>query len=143
MPERPMALSYVQPITLSLSKLSFPERMASNDKNGKRKLVEEVESSTARKRLRLSDNNVGDDDSSDMPEDETEEEEEEEEVSSKEMSMNQLDTSKEKLFARSGNSLIFSDDGDMTSPPLEPHTPKSSRRSDEDSSDDDDDDDNF
>jgi hypothetical protein len=119
--------------------------MASNDKNGKRKLVEEVESSMARKRLRLSDNNVGDDDSSDMPEDETEEEEEEEEeeVSSEEMSMNQLNTSKEKLFAKSGHNLIFSDDGDMTSPPLEPRTPESSRRSDEDSSDNDDDDDNF
>jgi hypothetical protein len=65
--EQPMALSYVQPITLSLSKLSVLQRMASNDNNGKRKLEEEDESSTARKRLWLSHDNAGDDNSSDSP----------------------------------------------------------------------------
>jgi hypothetical protein len=68
-------LSLVQPITLSLSKLSFLQRMASND-NGKRKLEEEAESSTARKRLQLSNNDGSDDDSSDSPEEEMEEDEE-------------------------------------------------------------------
>jgi hypothetical protein len=74
MAEQPMALSFVQPITLSLSKLSLLQRMVSNDdNNGKRKLEDETESSTARKRLRLSDNNGSDDNSSDSSE-ETEEE---------------------------------------------------------------------
>jgi hypothetical protein len=97
MVERPMALSFVQSITLSPSLL---QRMASNN-NGKCKLEDEAESPTARKRLRPSDDDDGDDDSSNSLEEETEEPKEEvEEVSSEEMSMNQLDTSEEKLFAR-------------------------------------------
>jgi hypothetical protein len=68
------SLSLIQPITLSLSKLSILQRMASNNNNGKRKLEEESESSMARKRLWLFDDDVGDDDSSDSPEEETEEE---------------------------------------------------------------------
>jgi hypothetical protein len=44
------SLSLVQPISLSLSKLSLLQRIASNN-NGKRKLEEEVESSMVRKRL--------------------------------------------------------------------------------------------
>jgi hypothetical protein len=115
MPEH-RSLSLIQPITLSLSKLSLLQSMASNDNNGKCKL-EEVESSTVRKRLRLSDNDDGDDDSSDSPEEETEEEE----VSSEESSM-KLDTSEEKLLAKQGRDMIFSDDGDTTSPSSEPHT---------------------
>jgi hypothetical protein len=63
------SLSLIQLITLSLSKLSLQQRMASND-NGKRKMEEEVESLTARKRLWLSDNDASDDDSSDSPEEE-------------------------------------------------------------------------
>jgi hypothetical protein len=59
MAERPMGLSFIQPITLSLSLL---ERMASND-NGKRKMEEEVESSMVRKRLRLFDDDGGNNDS--------------------------------------------------------------------------------
>jgi hypothetical protein len=77
-------LSLIQPITLSLSKLSRLQRMASND-NDKCKLEEEVESSTARKRLWLFDDNGSDNDSSDLQEEETKEEQEtemEEEVSS-------------------------------------------------------------
>jgi hypothetical protein len=92
MAERPMALSFVQSITLSPSLL---QRMASNN-NGKCKLEDEAESPTARKRLRPSDDDGGDDDSSNSPEEETEEPKEEVE----ETSMNQLDTSEEKLFAR-------------------------------------------
>jgi hypothetical protein len=106
--------------------------MASND-NGKRKLKEEVESSMVRKRLRLSDEGASDDDSFDSSVDETEEE----------MSMNQLDTSEEKLFAKCGRSMIFSDNGDTTSPSSEPCTPESHWRSDEDSIDEDDDNDDF
>jgi hypothetical protein len=60
------ALSLIEPITLSLSKLSLLQRMASNDNNSKHKLEEEVESSTARKRLWLSDNDAGDDDTGDV-----------------------------------------------------------------------------
>jgi hypothetical protein len=45
MAERPMALSFVQPITLSLSLL---QRMACND-DGKHKMEEEAESSTVTK----------------------------------------------------------------------------------------------
>jgi hypothetical protein len=60
MAERPMALSFVQLITLSLSLL---QRMVSND-NGKHMLEEEAESSMARKRLRPSNDDDGDDDSS-------------------------------------------------------------------------------
>jgi hypothetical protein len=67
--------------------------MASNDNNGKHKLEKEAESSMARKRLRLSDDNSGDDDSSDSSE---------EEVSSEESSM-KLDTSEEKLLAKRGH----------------------------------------
>jgi hypothetical protein len=50
--------------------------MSSND-NGKRKMEEEAESSTVRKRLWLSDNDASDDDSSDSLEEETVEEEDE------------------------------------------------------------------
>jgi hypothetical protein len=127
---RSLSLSLTQLITLSLSKLSLLQRMASND-NSKRKLEEEAESSTVRKRLRISDDDVGDDDSSDSPEEETEEEE----VSSEETSMKQLDTSEGKLFAKYGH--------DTTSPSSEPLTPESHWCSDEDSSDEDDDDDDF
>jgi hypothetical protein len=75
--------------------------MTSNDdNNGKRRLMEEVESLMARKRLQLSNNDGRDNDSSDSPEEETERKEIEEKVSSEEMSMNQLDTSEEKLFAK-------------------------------------------
>jgi hypothetical protein len=66
--------------------------MASNDNNDNCKLDEEAESSVERKRLWLSDD---DDNSSDSPEEETEEG-----VSSDESSMNQLDTSEEKLLAK-------------------------------------------
>jgi hypothetical protein len=62
MPEH-RSLSLIQPITLSLSKLSLLQRMVSND-NGKRKLEEEAESTMARKRLRLFDDDIGNDDSS-------------------------------------------------------------------------------
>jgi hypothetical protein len=92
----PKCLSLIQLITLCLSKLSHLQRMASNDNNDKHKLEEEVESSTARKRLRLSDDDTSDADSSDSPKEETEEEE----VSLEETSMNQLNTSKEKLQAK-------------------------------------------
>jgi hypothetical protein len=71
MPQR-YSLSLIQPITLSLSKLSLLQRMTSND-NGKRKL-EEAESSTVRKRLRLSAAATGNDDPSDSPEEEAKEE---------------------------------------------------------------------
>jgi hypothetical protein len=66
------SLSLIQPITLSLSKLSLLQRMASND-NDKRKLEEDV-SSKARERLWLSDDDISDDYSSDSPEEEEEEE---------------------------------------------------------------------
>jgi hypothetical protein len=56
MPER-HSLYLIQPITLSLSKLSLLQRMASND-NDKHKLEEEAESSMVRKRLWLSDDNA-------------------------------------------------------------------------------------
>jgi hypothetical protein len=102
--------------------------MASNN-NGKHKLEEEdAESSTMRKRLRPSNDDGGDDDDSNSTEEETEEEEEEkeveEEVSSEEMSMNQLDTSEEKLYARRACDMLFSDDGSTPSTSLEPSTPK-------------------
>jgi hypothetical protein len=114
--------------------------MASND-NGKHKLEEEAKSSTVRKRLWLSDDDISDDDSFDSPEEETEEEEEEEteqEVSSEETSMNQLDTS-EMLFAKRSHDMILSDDGDTTSPSLEPCTFESCWRFNEDSINEDDD----
>jgi uncharacterized membrane protein YdbT with pleckstrin-like domain len=72
--------------------------MASNENNGKRKLEEEVESSMVKKRLWLSDEDA------DSSEEETEEEEE---VSSEETSMNQLDTSKEKLQTKCAHGVIF------------------------------------
>jgi hypothetical protein len=78
------SLSLVQLITLSLSKHSLLQRMASNDNNDKCKLEEEAESTAVRKRLQLSDDDVGDDDSSDSLEEEEEDEEMEEEVSSEE-----------------------------------------------------------
>jgi hypothetical protein len=106
-----LSLSLIQLITLSLSKLSILQRMASNDNNDKRKLEEKVESSTARKRFCLFDDDDGDDDFSDSSKEETEEE-----VSSKESLMNQLDTSKEKLLAKRDRGLIFGDDGDTSSP---------------------------
>jgi hypothetical protein len=145
MPERPSALSLIQPITLSLSKLSLLQRMGSND-NDKRKLEDEAEFSMASKRLQLFDDNGGDDDSSDSSSEETENEEEGEEetleeVSSEGSSMNQLDTSEEKLLAKCGRGIIFSDDGDTTSlssEPRTPETPSNHVRSDPDSSDDDD-----
>jgi hypothetical protein len=86
---------------------SLLQRMASND-DGKRKMEEEAESSTARKRLRLSDNDGGDNDSSDSLEEETEEEEE---VSLEEMSMNELDTSEEKLYDRRARGILSNSDG--------------------------------
>jgi hypothetical protein len=61
-----MALSFVQPITLSLSLL---QRMACND-DGKHKMEDEAESSTVTKWLQLSDDDGGDDSSSDSPEEE-------------------------------------------------------------------------
>jgi hypothetical protein len=88
-------------------------------------------STIARKMQRLSDDDSGDNDSSDSPKEETEEN-----VSSEETSMNQLDTSVEKLFA---NRACSSDDGDTTLPSSEPHTPESHRCSDELSNDNDDD----
>jgi hypothetical protein len=132
-------LSLVQPITLSLSKLCLLQRIASND-NGKCKLEEEAESSIMRKRLWLSDDDTSGDDSSDSPKEEAEEEMEEE-VSSEETSMNQLDTSKEKLLAKRARGLVFGDDGDTTSPSSEPRTLESHRCTNKDSSDEDDDDD--
>jgi hypothetical protein len=133
MMERLMALSFVQPTTLSLSKLSHLQGMASNnDNNDNRKLDEEAESSTARKRPRLSDDDSGDNDSCNSPE------EIEEEVSSKETSMNQFNTSKDKLFAKCAH-FHGSNDGNTTSSSCEPCTPESHRRSDEGSSDNDDD----
>jgi hypothetical protein len=114
MAEWPMALSFVQPITLSLSLL---QSMASNNDSG------------------------GDDDSSDSSESPEEDEEEvaEEEVSSEETSMNQPDTSEEKLFSRCAHGMLFGNDGDIPSTSLKPRTPESRRRFDEESSDDDDD----
>jgi hypothetical protein len=90
--------------------------MASNDNNGKRK-VEQTESSAVSKRIQLFEDDGGDDSSGES------EETMEEEVSSKESSMNQLDTSEEKLMAKHEHDLLFNDDGD-TSPESEPRTPK-------------------
>jgi hypothetical protein len=105
--------------------------MASNENNGKRKWEEEAESSAVRKCLQLFD----DDDSSDSLEGK-------EEVSSEESSMNQLDTSEEKLLAKGSCDLFFSDDGNTTSlssKPLTPETPTSRVRSGPDGSSNDDD----
>jgi hypothetical protein len=61
-----------------------------------------------------------------------------------ETSMNQLNTSEEKLYARCAHGILFKDDGDTPSTSSDtPPTPKSHRRSDEESSDNDDDDDDF
>jgi hypothetical protein len=131
------SLSLIQLITLSLSKLSSPN-------NDKHKLEEEAKSSMARKRLWLFNDDSSDDDSFDSPEEETEEEEEEdeeteEEVSSDESLMSQIDTYEEKLLAKHGRDLIFDDDGDTTSPSLEPRTPETlSNRVRSDPNDDDD-----
>jgi hypothetical protein len=66
--------------------------------------------------------------------------EEGEEVSSEELSMNQLDTSKEKLMAKNGCGLFFGDDGDTSSTESEPRSPimpSSRMRSNPDGNDDD------
>jgi hypothetical protein len=60
-------------------------------------------------------------------------------VSSEEPSMKR-DTSVEKLLAKRGRGMIFSNDDDTTSLLSEPCTPESHRRSDEDINDEDDDD---
>jgi hypothetical protein len=139
MSEGLFALSLIQLTTLSLSKLSLLQRMSSNS-NDKHKLEEEAKSSTARKRLQLFDDDSGDDDCSDSPEEKIEEEDKmEEEVSSEESSMNQLDTSNEKLLAKHGCGIVFDDDNDTTSPLSEPRTtemPSSREHSDPDSSND-------
>jgi hypothetical protein len=129
MAERPMALSFIQLITPSLSLLQI---MAYNN-NDRHKMEEEAESSTVRKWLQLFDDDGGDDDSSDSfnsLEREPEEEETEEEVSSEEMSMNQLDTSEEKLYDKRARGILFSDNGDTPSTSSEPCTSESHRRSD-------------
>jgi hypothetical protein len=98
--------------------------MASNDNNNTRKLKEEAETSAARKSQRLfDDDDGGDDNSSDSRHEDTEEDEEtEEEVSSEESSMNQADTSEDKLVAKHGSGLFFGDNSDTTSPSSEPRT---------------------
>jgi hypothetical protein len=103
--------------------------VVSNDNNGKHKLEEEAETSMARKRLWLTDDDGGDDDSSNSQHEDTEEEEDEEmeeEVSSEESSMNQVDTSMDKLVTKHGSGLFFGDDGDTTSSLLEARTPETS-----------------
>jgi hypothetical protein len=112
--------------------------MASND-SSKCKLEEEVESLMARKRLWLSDDDGGDDDSSDSLNDEAKKEEE---VSSEESSM-KVDTSEDKLLAKHDRVMIFSSDGDTSSPSSEPRTLESHRCSDEDNNDEDDNDNDF
>jgi hypothetical protein len=130
------ALSRRTDHSLPLSKLPLLQRMASNN-NDKRKMEEAAESSMVRKRLWHTDDDSSDDDSSDSSEEEPEEEETEEETS-----MNQLDTSEEKLYARRTRGYLFGDDGDTPSTlPDTPPTPESHRCFDEESSDDDDDDD--
>jgi hypothetical protein len=99
--------------------------MPSND-NDKHKMEEEVDSSTARKRLWHTNDNGRDDDSSNSLEKELPEEETEEEVSLQETSMNQYDTSEEKLYARCARIILFKDDGDTPSTSLTTHTGKSS-----------------
>jgi hypothetical protein len=61
-------------------------------------------------------------------------------ISSKETSMNQLETFEDKLFARRDRGMVFGGDDDTPSTSSKPHTPKSHRRFNEESSDDDDDD---
>jgi hypothetical protein len=137
------SLSSNQSLSLSLSKLSLFQRMTSNN-SGKLKLEEEAKSSMVRKRLWFFDTDGDDDDSSDYLKEETKEEEETaEEVSSEKLSMNQLDTSDEKLLAKHGCDIIFCDDGDTTSPSSEPCTLESRVCFDPDSSDEDDDDDDI
>jgi hypothetical protein len=74
MPKRHL-LSLVQLITLSFSKLSLLQGMASYDNNSKRKLELEAESLMVRKRLRLYGDDAGDDDSSNWPKEEAVEKE--------------------------------------------------------------------
>jgi hypothetical protein len=115
--------------------------MASND-NNKRKIEEAESSVVVMKRLRFSDDDRCDNSSGELEEKELEVEMEEE-VSSEESSMNQLNTLKEKLMAKHGHDLFFSNDGNTSSMESEPHSPEthSSRVcSDPDNSDDDDDD---
>jgi hypothetical protein len=123
----PFTLSHRSDHSLPLSKLSLLQRMPSND-NDKHKMEEEVDSSTARKRLWHTNDNDRDDDSSnslekELPEEETEEQEE---VSLQETSMNQYDTSEEKLYARCARIILFKDDGDTPPTSLTTHTGKSS-----------------
>jgi hypothetical protein len=49
--------------------------------------------------------------------------------------MNQLDISEEKLFAKRGHDMIFSDDGDTILLSSEPRTSESCRCSDKDNND--------
>jgi hypothetical protein len=129
------ALSRQTDHSLPLSKLPLLQRMASSN-NDKRKMEEVAESSMVRKRLWHTDDDSNDDDSSDSSEEPEEEETEEE------MSMNQLDTSEEKLYARRARGYLFGDDGDTPSMlPDTPPTPESHQCFNEESSDDDDDDD--
>jgi hypothetical protein len=68
----------------------------------------------------------------------------EEEVSSEETSMNQLDTSEEKLYARCAHGILVKDNNDTPSTSSEQlPTPESRRHSDEGSSNDNNDDDDF
>jgi hypothetical protein len=138
--------SHQQSITLSLYTLSHPpitishQTMASND--NKRKAKEDTEfSATMKKRLPFFDDE-GDDNSFGELEEETEAEAQtEEEVSSKESSMNQLDTFEEKLMAKCGRSLLFSDDDPSSSTESESRSlgmPSSHVCSDPDGSDNDD-----
>jgi hypothetical protein len=125
----PFSLFHRTDHSLPLSKLSFLQRMVSND-NDKHKMEEEVESSMARKHLWHTDDDGSNNDSSNSPEEEPEEEEEtkEEEVSSEETSMNQLDSSEEKLYARCARGILFKDDGDTPSMSSEPPPTQESRR---------------
>jgi hypothetical protein len=123
----PFALFHRTDHSLPVSKIPLLQRMASND-NDKHKMEEEVESSTARKRLWHTNDNGRDDDSSnslekELPEEETEEEEE---VSFQKTSMNQYFTSEEKLYARCAHIILFKDDGDTPSMSSTTHTGKSS-----------------
>jgi hypothetical protein len=66
------------------------------------------------------DDHGGNNGSSDSYEPSEDEEEEETEVSSEETSMNQLDTSEEKLYSKCARDILFSDDGDTPSTSSEP-----------------------
>jgi hypothetical protein len=85
--------------------------------NNKRKVEEEVESLATKKRLWLCDNTDYDDSSGEL-----EEETEDDEVSSEESSMNQLDTSEDKLMAKCGCALFFGNHDDISSLELEPRS---------------------